>query len=1548
MSLRALKALREWPIMFRDAELALEAYDKAGHNQPKLDLLNFQQGNAGNVQMNMMSKCLRHLENVKDGLAKLNIHTITLNIELCALHLHWFCMGHADLPQSSSEFKTQLKKNKSLAGQTLPTGRDAYEVTKLRTALHTALALSPLILLSHDINLFSLDAQATSLLQVWFHLGNQQPHTLKRIEAIIWGEVIAVDGINKTALDALRGILRRSEPLLCNIDTDSQDWFSCTYGDVNYREETPIWPWIEQLPESERDGTIEPEHLTEETRVKDEHATDQNPDLNPNQVFDVQTTSDEAASYDNSTAVPESTDKDGYPTSLAQNNLSDKPTFSDITGFQIEQEQAADWLQENIPNLPQHILVNNVPLLKADLARLREKSWINDAVINAFLGCYEFPPYCWVLTTLLWSVSSRKLESRQLQSSVPRELERNKDKFLAAKRVIIPIHNSSTNHWTTVAIEKEDGHIIVYDSLCGTEDKHQDDILRVKAWLTEMYQECSLDLFKAQGLQSNAYDCGAFTIANVVLHGLTGGASNHLLTQDLVTLIRAEVLRRLLASHRPLNPESSPPDALLSAHTSSLVDCQYQQEPDSSTGSKSQISSTDATDDRTENVEALQSDLPCTAPAATPRDADLFTFENQNHSDDKSVEETPPDVPESPSCTQRFHSELGTVIQEDVDVTTAMHRDVTDAVQETPGSIWVTTDDREQPPTPCSNPHVHTEPERDEPILEYTNVSEATLLPRRSGRDKKPVQRFLVDKVATSCRSSRAPARNGNARSSERPKRESLSITEIDDPNQPEDIKITQFSKHYISSQLALAHPSLVSELEQARNPGKTYHLTTYTSESYFWKPFFIIDSQTDQLERMLNASGALKPVPNVFAKFPNHDSLISEPHKPHEELHPNPFPNKCIHPLTFDEYQRESDDKLQSSFRSNPLVISNVPKMNAGSRWDNRTLRRLGCVHTMRQAHDMSLIPFTELSETVVKVSLRDAQLQAEKINASKPLHFLHIPAYGDFHTDIKLASDLHAYKQTLSHPLLLRPIPEDNSWHLVSTKDAFTTLHMAAEGAAIAILVEVGARLVFMLVPSSHDVSEAANIHYSLDVNRNMTPTWTERLGSTNLGNLVGWEVQGVLLRPGDLLIIPPGIYHFTYTLEPSICHERQLFCSSTIRQTCWSLFHTLILGRYVTDEPHTRNRTSLVRLMAFWYKEFVEGAWQPDLAHADDTDHVPRWNSITGLLDFLTLANVFEFGQVLWQETYGGGEVDPQDVEENQLARTWSRQIFDRYATLFNVRLTDKATNHHIRYPKLLDDIRCSFLVQQMLCLLHHAKCAQYRTFADTPSPDTIAESIEQHFRTHGGVSLRALERVQSITNGLPGDPTLFPPPATCESYDWTYYGHRDMETPYLFQLHSLNGVVYHDQHWNAVQQNLDLTIQSELDEESCFESDYDTENSSDGSSSEGASDSLMEDASEEELQGFPKEDLHEARYDERLDDVPDNVFRADEPSVIPTDTEDPTNRVFPDPDNPSPSETPSNTQSTSNPAAALSDSPPPSAKRRLSNADGKKPHKRRRTR
>ncbi|KAL0065890.1 hypothetical protein AAF712_007194 [Marasmius tenuissimus] len=640
--------------------------------------------------------------------------------------------------------------------------------------------------------------------------------------------------------------------------------------------------------------------------------------------------------------------------------------------------------------------------------------------------------------------------------------------------------------------------------------------------------------------------------------------------------------------------------------------------------------------------------------------------------------------------------------------------------------------------TPSASRSVDGSTLDDAPVVANPDDMETIAL-RRSTCTRKPVVPFIPDKTTSSasnatCRIAKSSACKINTRS----------------PNE-------NLSIYQAQLRATLKRDDFVPTLERPRRGRRVFHLTSCGGQSYFWRAFLFCSKDHDRLNDLLATAynKPLRTVPDNFAKFPADDSVLSSPLFPDPTSYgpPNPFPKKGIQVLSFVQYQSMSTNKIQHIFYSKSIIITGVPKMRANSAWDMATLAHLGSLDVPRQAHNKSIEIKMSPDEETIRTTFSVAFAEAQKVNSSKPLTFLDIQGYRDVMVPTNLDSVGFAYKQTLYSESLDNSKSMSSLWHIVATKDAHTPFHMDMQGAAAMIMVEVGMKLVFMLVPLSGDPSTSSNVCYSSRANLDMA-------GSSvgELAKAIGCEVQGILLTPGDVLLMQPGTYHFVFTLEPSICNGRH--------------FYSLM------NEDHTKSRAALVRLMAFLHQQFMDCKWVSDV----NIGHAPDWSSMAGLLDFLTVANILELGPALWQQSYIDEEPKDNDLCELALARNWSRDLFDYYAAIHTPSVIQKSPHLFLRsnngQPRTLwTDIRSSYLVQQMCCLIKHTE--------DGEVDMDVNAVMESHIPEQGKLGKDIWDRFEATRDGV-SSPTLFPIcDDHCLSYEW-HYGRAIVGNPYVVSL------------------------------------------------------------------------------------------------------------------------------------------------------------------
>lgn len=77
-------------------------------------------------------------------------------------------------------------------------------------------------------------------------------------------------------------------------------------------------------------------------------------------------------------------------------------------------------------------------------------------------------------------------------------------------------------------------------------------------------------------------------------------------------------------------------------------------------------------------------------------------------------------------------------------------------------------------------------------------------------------------------------------------------------------------------------------------------------------------------------------------------------------------------------------------------------------------------------------------------------------------------------------------------------------------------------------------------------------------------------------------------------------PNTPHVVFTPEPSVCTGGHFYATSTLRETCYGLYHDFVVGRVSTNTQHVQDTFRiLTRMMAFYEVDLVgsEGVQLPE---------------------------------------------------------------------------------------------------------------------------------------------------------------------------------------------------------------------------------------------------------------------------------------------------------------------------------------------------------------
>ena len=210
------------------------------------------------------------------------------------------------------------------------------------------------------------------------------------------------------------------------------------------------------------------------------------------------------------------------------------------------------WFDRDQINIP----TSSVKLTRKDLCTLRNKTWLNDEIINSYMtllsdrseAINEYPSTHAVSTH--WYT---KLTSRGYNYAAVKRWTRKVDVFSKAA-ILIPI-NVSHSHWTLCHVDMEKRTITYYDSLQGCGNSVLQNVHR---WLTEEHQSrhsaplptaFMLINYAPAPQQENAHDCGVFTCCAANCLSARRGFSYE---QSDMPYIRRRMVLELLQNRVPI------------------------------------------------------------------------------------------------------------------------------------------------------------------------------------------------------------------------------------------------------------------------------------------------------------------------------------------------------------------------------------------------------------------------------------------------------------------------------------------------------------------------------------------------------------------------------------------------------------------------------------------------------------------------------------------------------------------------------------------------------------------------------------------------------------------------------------------------------------------------------------------------------------------------------------------------------------------------------------------------------------------------------------
>lgn len=202
-------------------------------------------------------------------------------------------------------------------------------------------------------------------------------------------------------------------------------------------------------------------------------------------------------------------------------------------------------------------------------------------------------------------------------------------------------------------------------------------------------------------------------------------------------------------------------------------------------------------------------------------------------------------------------------------------------------------------------------------------------------------------------------------------------------------------------------------------------------------------------------------------------------------------------------------------------------------------------------------------------------------------------------------------------------------------------------------------------------------------------------------------------------------PGTPHFVVTLEASICNGGHFYCSATMQDTSFALFHDLVLHNVVTNTFHPDHRLLLAHMSLYWANTIMEES--DDYLSSLPRPHLPDIQSYSGLVDLLSLMNIIIFGSILWQERYTDDPLSSEHEEvykaAHQRVMTLAKWLMEHYWFRFG--------NEEVPFHKMWRE----FFVMQAAALYGYARSVEATKDSEGESVVT-AKKVKQFFEQEWG--------------------------------------------------------------------------------------------------------------------------------------------------------------------------------------------------------------------
>ncbi|KAF5344299.1 hypothetical protein D9757_015377 [Collybiopsis confluens] len=269
--------------------------------------------------------------------------------------------------------------------------------------------------------------------------------------------------------------------------------------------------------------------------------------------------------------------------------------------------------------------------------------------------------------------------------------------------------------------------------------------------------------------------------------------------------------------------------------------------------------------------------------------------------------------------------------------------------------------------------------------------------------------------------------------------------------------------------------------------------------------------------------------------------------------------------------------------------------------------------------------------------------------LSTNKIINSLHNPMGGDVPALPQLATDLRAASMIFPG-FLTDSYVHLMTWGLLAKANAIHDPHVDRTGMCSWIAIEDGMKKWdFAFAPDPAKAAATESFGYDVTLKRNF-----ER----------GWRWFSVLLSPGSMIIMRPGVVHSVTTLQDCIAVGGHFYAAATMTLTVYSIYHTFVNSSTITNGAVDNEQLNLLRILLYWFRIMCgDGGFYLDAIHTDVSKisgHVPNVLDTHGLENVLALMVFTELVGVLSPASYSQPRPVDFDDRHFQLPCFRAREI------------------------------------------------------------------------------------------------------------------------------------------------------------------------------------------------------------------------------------------------------------------------------------------------